>query len=301
MKSVSQDAFGGPEVLRTMETPRPVPLVGEVLIRMAATSVNPVDTKIRSGAVRHLGEPPFTLGFDVAGTIVEVGAEVVAFEPGDAVFGMVAGRTGTYSEYVVARADSVAPRPRRVSELQAAALPTAGSTAWQALRLAGLSDGERILIHAGAGGVGHLAVQLATLRGARVSATARAANHDFLRELGAEEVIDYQSVDFESIVTDVDVVLDLVGGGYGSRSLRVLRPDGRYVTAQGSDVGDDPRCRRVTGRPSTDDLRVLADLVGEGLLRVHIDRVMSLTEIAEAHRLSESGRTRGKLVLVPWR
>ncbi|MFC4376249.1 zinc-binding dehydrogenase [Nocardia halotolerans] len=301
MRTVSQDAFGGPEVLRTIEAPRPVLLAGEVLIRMAATSVNPVDTKARSGAVRYLGEPPFTLGFDVAGTIVEVGAEVDAFAPGDEVFGMVASRTGTYSEYVVAGTDTIAPRPHRVSALQAAALPTAGSTAWQALRLAGLSDGERILIHAGAGGVGHLAVQLATLRGAHVAATARAANHAFLRELGAAEVIDYQSVDFEKVVTDVDVVLDLVGGGYGSRSLRVLRPGGRYVTAQGSDAADDPRCRRVTGRPSIDDLSALADLVGDGRLRVHIDRVMSLTEIAEAHRLSESGRTRGKIVLVPWR
>lgn len=301
MKAVSQDVFGGPDVLRTIEAPRPVLRTGEVLIRMAATSVNPADTKTRSGVVRHLGDPPFTLGFDVSGTIVELGAEVVSFGPGDAVFGMVASRTGTYSEYVVARANSVAPRPPRVSELRAAALPTAGSTAWQALRMAGLRDGERILIHAGAGGVGHLAVQLAKLRGARVFATARAANHAFLRELGADVVIDYQRVDFEKIVTDIDVVLDLVGGSYGSRSLRVLRPDGRYLTAQSSDAGDDPRCRRVTGRPSVDDLSALGDLADSGLLRVHIDRVMSLTEIAEAHRLSESGRTRGKLVLVPWR
>ncbi|MCX4091950.1 NADP-dependent oxidoreductase [Nocardia sp. alder85J] len=300
MKAVGQRSLGGPEVLETVEVPCPAPRAGQVLIRLGATSVNPADCKLRAGAVTFLGEPPFTLGFDVSGTVTEIGDGVTEFRSGDEVFGMVHSRTGTYGEYVLARADSLAARPASLDHVHAAALPTAALTAWQALELAGLRAGERILIHAAAGGVGHLAVQFAALRGAHVVGTARAANHDFLRDLGAHELIDYTTTDFTTTIADVDVVLDLVGGGYGSRSLRVLRTGGRYVTAQSSDAGDDPRAARVTGRPSPADLTAIGKLVDAGLVRVRIDRVLSLAEAAEAHRLSESGRVRGKLVLTPW-
>lgn len=300
MKAISQNTLGGPDVLETVELPRPVPRSGQVLVRMCATSVNPADWKLRSGFVTHFGEPPFTLGFDVSGIVVEAGAEVGRFRPGDEVFGMVYSRTGTYSEYVLAGADMLAPRPASLDHVAAGALPTAGLTAWQALDLAGLRDGERILIHAAAGGVGHLAVQFAKITGAYVIGTARAANHDFLRALGADELIDYTTVDFTEAVSDVDVVLDLVGGDYGARSLRVLRPDGRYVGAQDSNAEADPRYRRVTGRLSPADLTAIAALVDAGRLRVQVDRVMSLADAAEAHKLSESGRVRGKIVLIPW-
>lgn len=300
VKAISQNTLGGPDVLETVDLPRPVPRPGQVLVRMCATSVNPADWKLRSGLVTHLGEPPFTLGFDVSGIVAEVGAEVGRFRPGDEVFGMVYSRTGTYSEYVLAGADMLAPRPASLDHVPAGALPTAGLTAWQALDLAGLREGERILIHAAAGGVGHLAVQFAKNRGAYVIGTARAANHDFLRALGADELIDYTTVDFTEAVSDVDVVLDLVGGDYGARSLRVLRPDGRYVGAQASDAATDPRYRRVTGQPSPADLTAMAALVDAGRLRVQVDRVMSLADAAEAHKLSESGRVRGKIVLIPW-
>lgn len=300
MRVVSQRTLGGPDVLEPIEVPRPTPRAGQVLIRSGATSVNPVDCKLRAGHVTFLGEPPFTLGFDVSGTVTEVGDDVTEFRSGDEVFGMVHSRTGAYGEYVLARADTLAQRPASLDHVSAAALPTAALTAWQALELAGLRSGERILIHAAAGGVGHLAVQFARLRGAHVTGTARADNHEFLRDLGADELIDYSASDFTTAVATVDVVLDLVGGDYGSRSLRVLGPGGRYVTAQQSDAGDDPRAALVTGRPSPADLSAIGKLVDAGRVRVHIDRVLSLAEVSTAHRLSESGRVRGKLVLTPW-
>ncbi|MFE9321107.1 NADP-dependent oxidoreductase [Nocardia sp. NPDC052278] len=300
MKAVAQRSLGGPEVLRTIEVPRPSPRPGEVLLRLRATAVNPVDWKLRSGHVTHLGPPPFTLGFDVCGTVTEIGTDVTGFQSGDEVFGMIFSRTGAYSEYVVARADSLAPLPSGLDVVQAAALPTAGLTAWQALELAELQGGERILIHAAAGGVGHLAVQFAALRGASVIGTARAINHEFVAALGADTVIDYTTVDFNTAIKDVDVVLDLVGGEYGTRSLRVLGPRGRYITAQDSDATGDPRSRQVTGRPSPNDLAAIARLVVDGRINVHIDRVMSLADVAAAHRLAESGGIRGKLVLTPW-
>lgn len=300
MKAISQAVFGGPEVLETVEVPKPSPRAGQVLVRMYATSVNPADWKQRSGLGSYLREPPFTLGFDVAGTVEAVGAEVGEFRPGDEVHGMVASRTGTYSEYVLARAETLALRPSALDHIRAAAIPTAGLTAWQSLDRSGLRSGERILIHAAAGGVGHLAVQFARLRGAEVIATARLVNHEFVRSLGADEVIDYTTTDFTEAAQDVDVVLDLVGGDYGPRSLRVLRAGGRVVGTQASDAEADPRYERVMGRPDASDLKAIGALCDQQEIRVHIDRVLPLTEIADAHRLSESGRVRGKIVLTPW-
>lgn len=299
MRAVSQLRLGEPEVLHTVEVPRPTPGPGEVSIRLGATSVNPVDCKLRSGYVNFLGTPPFTLGFDVSGTVADLGPGVTEFAVGDEVFGMVHSRTGTYSEYVLARADTLAPRPAGLDHRIAAALATAGLTAWQALSHADL-PGRRVLIHAAAGGVGHLAVQFARHRGAQVIGTARAVNHEFLCELGADEIIDYAATDFTDRMADIDVVLDLVGGDYGSRSLRVLRPDGRYLTVQRSDAERDPRARSITGTPSPGDLAAIGALVAAGRIRVHIERTLGLGEAARAHRLSESGRVRGKLVLTPW-
>ncbi|MQY28475.1 NADP-dependent oxidoreductase [Nocardia aurantia] len=298
MLAIIQNTYGGPDVLHTAELPIPVPEAGEVLLRVAATAVNPADWKVRSGGVRRLGEPPFTLGLDVAGTVVETGSAVTGFAPGDEVFALVLSRRGAYAEYVTVPAASLAAVPAGLDLRQAAALPVAALTAWQSL--AELRAGQRVLIHAAAGGVGHLAVQIAKLRGAYVIGTARSGNHEFLRELGADELIDYSTTDFTTAVRDVDVVLDLIGGDYGTRSLRVLRPDGRYVDAQGSDAEGDPRYRRFHVGPSGPDLAEIAALAAAGRLRVRIERVMSLAEVAEAHALSETGRVRGKIVLVPW-
>ncbi|WP_216898522.1 NADP-dependent oxidoreductase [Nocardia alni] len=298
MRAITQNRFGGPDVLETVEVPRPTPGPGEVLVRVTATSVNPADWKLRSGEVTRLGEPPFTLGFDVSGTVVEAVGDVTELRPGDQVFGMFLTRFGAYAEYVAVPANLLAIRPGRLDDADAAALPTAALTAWQAL--ADLRAGQRILIHAAAGGVGHLAVQIAKARGAYVIGTARTVNHVFLRSLGADELIDYTVVDFAEAVHEVDVVLDLIGGDYGQRSLRTLRADGRYIDAQGSDAEGDPRYVRFYVTPSGTDAHELGNLAAQGKLRVDIARVMPLADVAEAHKLSESGRVRGKIVLTPW-
>ncbi|WP_280329009.1 NADP-dependent oxidoreductase [Nocardia wallacei] len=298
MRAITQKTFGGPDVLETVDLPRPVPQPGEVLVRVAATSVNPADWKLRSGSVTRIGDPPFTLGLDVSGTVAELGPGVTAFDRGDEVFGMLLSRSGAYAEYVVLPADSLAHKPAELDHVHAAALPVAALTGWQAL--AGLRAGRRLLIHAAAGGIGHLAVQFAKARGAYVIGTARAVNHDFLRGLGADELIDYTAVDFTEAARDVDVVLDLVGGDYGSRSLRVLRPGGRYLDTQGSDAEGDPRYVRMYVEPSGAELREIAGSAARGELHIEVERVMSLADVAEAHKLSESGRVRGKIVLLPW-
>ncbi|WP_330254742.1 NADP-dependent oxidoreductase [Nocardia sp. NBC_00565] len=298
MLAITQQTFGGPEVLEIVEVDRPSAGPGEVVVRVAATGMNAADWKLRSGLVRKLGDPPFTLGFDVSGIVDEVGAGVERFQLGDEVYGMVLSRSGGYAEYVVAQADILAPKPAIIDHIHAAALPTAVLTAWQGL--AGVVAGQRVLVHAAAGGVGHFAVQLAKDRGAYVIGTARAAKHEFLRELGADEVIDYTTTDFADAVRDIDLVFDLVGGAYGSRSLPVLRAGGRLIDAQGNDAEDDPRYERLYVSPSGNDLRDIADLLEHGRLRVEIDQVLPMAEVVKAHQLSESGRVRGKIVLVPW-
>ncbi|MDQ0377483.1 NADP-dependent oxidoreductase [Amycolatopsis thermophila] len=282
MKAVDVRALGGPEVLEVVAAPRPVPGPGEVLVRVHAVGVNPADWKLRRGLVDGLGfEPPFRLGLDFSGVVEETGEEV---------FGLVLSRWGAYAEYVAVPRDTLAPKPASLDHVDAAALPTAVLTASQAL--ADLRAGQRVLIHAAAGGVGHVAVQIARARGAYVIGTARAANHEFLRSLGADELIDHTAVDFTAVVSDVDLVCDLVGGAYGARSLEVLKPDGVLIDAQGNDAAGDPRYRRFFVQPSAAELvRAVAGV------RVHVSQVLPLEEAAKAHELSESGRVRGKIVL----
>lgn len=298
MLAITQQTFGGPEVLEIVEVDRPSAGPGEVVVRVAATGMNAADWKLRSGLVRKLGDPPFTLGFDVSGIVDAVGAGVERFRVGDEVYGMVLSRSGGYAEYVVAQADILAPKPAILDHIHAAAVPTAVLTAWQGLTE--VVAGQRVLVHAAAGGVGHFAVQIAKDRGAYVIGTARAANHEFLREIGADEVIDYTTTDFAEVVRDVDVVFDLVGGDYGSRSLPVLAADGRLIDAQGNDAEDDPRYERLYVDPSGRDLGELAAWFEAGRLHVEIDQVLPMAEVVKAHHLSESGRVRGKIVLVPW-
>ncbi|WP_067695270.1 NADP-dependent oxidoreductase [Nocardia jejuensis] len=298
MKAISQKTLGGPDVLETVEVPAPRPGTGEVLVRVAATSVNAADWKLRAGVVDKLGPPPFTLGLDVSGTVTEVGADVTRFRVGDEVYGMVLSRSGAYAEYTAAPADFLDHKPSSIDHVHAAALPTAALTAVQALRE--VRAGQRVLVHAAAGGVGHLAVQAAKARGAYVLGTARAVNHDFLRALGIDEVIDYTTTDFTTVATDLDVVFDLVGGEYGPRSLSVLRPNGRLIDAQREDALTDPRFHRHFVTPSGEGLREVSELVRRGQLRVHIERVLPMADAAAALDLSESGRVRGKIVLIPW-
>src|SRR4051812_48823005 len=225
MRAVSQQAFGGPHVLRLTDVPRPTPLPSEVVVRVHAAAVNPVDAVVRSGAFPMLGEPPFVLGWDISGVVEEVVPGVTRFQAGDEVFGMpFFPRAGNaYAEYVAVPSRQLARKPAELDHVHAAALPLAGLTAWQGLvDAAGVKAGDRVLIHRAAGGVGHLAVQIAKTRGAHVTALASAARHDFVRGLGADEVIDYRTTDFTEAVRDADIVFDSTA--QGAASLRVLRP-----------------------------------------------------------------------------
>src|SRR3954465_6372422 len=231
MKAVLMREHGGPDVLELQEIARPEPAPTEVLVRVAAAGVNPVDWKVReeSWLPDLMGEPPFILGWDVAGVVEEVGYGVTRFEPGDRVFGMpwFPRLARAYAEYATAPSRHFAHTPDALDDEAAGALPLAGLTAWQALvDTAGVGEGDRVLIHAAAGGVGHLAVQIAKARGAHVIGTASAAKHDFLHSLGVDEAIDYHMVDFTEAVKDIDVVLDPISldTAARARSLAVLRP-----------------------------------------------------------------------------
>ncbi|MET8570836.1 NADP-dependent oxidoreductase [Streptomyces sp. NPDC004783] len=308
MRALSQDTLGGPEVLREVRLERPEPRPNEVLVRVRAAGVNPTDWKHRANG-GFLGEPPFVLGWDVSGVVEAVGIGVAAFRPGDEVFGMLSYPFGhgSHAEYVTAPARTFVRKPAAVDHVQAGALPLVSLTAWQALvERAGVRQGQRVLIHAAAGGVGHVAVQIAKARGAYVIGTASAGKHEFLRSLGVDEPVDYRETDVTEAVKDVDVVLDTLGGETSLRSLRVLRPGGIVVSIL--PVGSDEfyeeaerlgvRAVRMLVDADRADLQEIAGLVESGALRPTIERTFPLAEAAEAHRLGESGRTTGKLVLV---
>ncbi|MEU6665491.1 NADP-dependent oxidoreductase [Streptomyces sp. NPDC046727] len=308
MHAIVQSAFGGPEMLTYTETEVPEPGPGEVLLRVAGAGVNPGDTVLRSGRVPELVPLPWTPGNDVAGVVERVGAGVTRFVPGDRVYGMLAvGRHGAYAEFTAAPAEALALAPRNLDLAHAGAVPLVAVTAWQALAvLARVRSGDRVLIHAAAGGVGHVAVQLAKEFGAHVTGTARAANHDLLRGLGADELIDHTTTDFRTAVAPVDVVLDLVGGDYGPRSLDVLRPGGLLIGASIDPGTDEARAAArglrytwVTAEPSGELLERITERIEAGRLRVSVQHTRPLAEAAAAHRTIEERRTTGKIVLVP--
>ncbi|MEV3858330.1 NADP-dependent oxidoreductase [Streptomyces sp. NPDC050095] len=304
MRAISQRRLGGPEVLGVVEVERPVPGEGEVLVRVHAAGVNPVDRMARSGAAPVFGDPPFTLGRDISGVVEEAGRDVSELRPGDEVFGMIRG--GGYAEYAVVRVDHVAPKPSSVDHVHAAAVPVAALTSWQALvDLAQIGPARRVLVHAAAGGVGHIAVQTAKAEGAYVIGTARADRHEFLRDLGVDEPLDYTTTDFAQTVRDIDVALDLIGGEYGPRTLATLRPGGILVSAVLADLGVTPQDAEARGvrftpvavRPSGATLRKVAALMASGRIRPHVSAVLPLEEAGKAHELGAAGRTQGKIVL----
>lgn len=310
MRIVTQRQAGGPEVLEIGRAPVPAPLPTEIRVRVAAAGVNPVDWKTRagSGMAAVLGPPPFTVGWDVAGTVDAVGTGVTRFAVGDAVFGMpwFPRAASAYAEFVTAPSRHFAHRPAGLSEVEAAGLPLAGLTAWQSLvDIADVRPGQRVLIHAAAGGVGHLAVQIAKARGAHVIGTASRAKHDLLHDLGIDETVDYRAERFEDVVDPVDVVLDLIGGDIAVRSLDVLTPDGRLVclpSAAAAAAVNAARERglRATGmlvEPDGAGLEELAHLVDDRRLRVLVAETFPLERASHAHRAGEMGHTTGKLVL----
>jgi len=310
MRAVSLDRFGDPEVLTEVRRPVPVPLPTEIRVRVTAAGVNPVDWKTRAGQgmAAVLGDPPLVLGWDVAGVVDAVGAGVTRFTVGDQVFGMpwFPRQAGGYAEYVTAPSRQFAAAPAGLEPVASAALPLAGLTAWQSLvDIAGVVEGQRVLIHAAAGGVGHLAVQIARSRGAYVIGTASSAKHRMLGELGMDEAINYRGTAFEHVLDPVDVVLDLVGGEVALRSLDVLRPGGLLISVPSRTAGEAlaaaaDRGIRATGmlvEPDGHALEQLAALVAGRQLRPVVAETFPLKRANEAHRLGEAGRTTGKIVL----
>ena len=300
-------------MLEVQEVERPEPVQTEVVVRVAAAGINPVDYKTRryGGNPKAVGEPPFILGWDVAGVVEETSRSLTRFAVGDRVFGMpqFPRLARAYAEYVTSPARQLARTPDGLTDEQAGGLPLAGLTAWQALvDVASVGEGDRVLIHAAAGGVGHLAVQIAKARGAYVIGTARAAKHDYLRELGVDEPIDYTGTPFEEAVSEVDIVLDAIGGDeYGLRSLETLREGGLLVVLPGGltravAAAAREQSKRASGvqvEPDYCALQSIAALVDEGKLMVTIDQTFPLDQAAEAHRRLEQGRATGKIVLVP--
>ncbi|MFD3494554.1 NADP-dependent oxidoreductase [Streptomyces sp. NPDC058690] len=313
MRAISQDRFAGPEVLRLVTVPRPEPLPTEVLVRVVAAGVNPVDYKTRAGGgmAGVLGEPPFVLGWDVSGVVEKVGFGVHTLAVGDEVYGMpwFPRPAGAYAEYVTAPARQFARKPATISHDQAAAVPLAALTAWQTLvDAAHVEAGQRVLIHAAAGGVGHFAVQFAHHLGAHVIGTASHTRHDWLRKLGADELVDYTATRFEDAISDVDVVIDLVGDDHdhtSTRSLDTLRPGGLLVAVPSGvspELLDHAEARGLRAgaylvEPDGHALGQIAELIDAGTVCVEIEEVFPLERAADAHRRGESGRTRGKLVL----
>jgi NADPH:quinone reductase-like Zn-dependent oxidoreductase len=310
MRAVVQHRLGGGEVLAVETLPRPVPLPTEVLVRVHAAGVNPVDWKTRQGhgMAGVLGEPPFVLGWDVAGVVEEVGFGVTTLAVGDRVHGMpwFPRAAGGYAEYVAAPARQFAHSPTSLSDAQAAAVPLAALTAWQILvDTLHVQPGQRVLITAAAGGVGHFAVQFARHLGAHVVATASTANHEWLRELGANEVVDYHEAGYESLIKDVDSVVDLVGGGEDLRLVATLREGGPIVAVPGGvsealaaavdAIGG--RASAFLVEPDGAALARIAELIDAGDVRVEVARTFPLEQAAAAHALGETNRTRGKIVL----
>jgi NADPH:quinone reductase-like Zn-dependent oxidoreductase len=309
MKAVRIHNYGGPEVLQYEDAPRPKPTPGEVLIRVHAAGVNPADWKVREGHLKQFVQHkfPLILGWDLSGVIEEVGGNPAAagrFKKGDEVFSKPdPSRDGAYAEYVVVRESEVALKPKSLHHVYAAAVPLAGITAWQAFfHVAQLERGQRIIIHGGSGGVGHFAVQLARWKGAYVIATASTKNQQLLREIGVDQPIDYTTQRFEQVAKNVDVVLDTIGGDTQERSWKVLKKGGLLVSVIQPPDSEKAKEFGVRGafvctQPNGNELAEIAALIDSGNLKVVLDRILPLSEAGRAHKLSQNGHARGKIVL----
>ena len=312
MKAMIITAFGGPEVFKEQDVPKPVPGENDVLVKVYATSVNPVDYKIRKAGAWAGVKPPAVIGYDVSGVVELVGSGVNGLKPGDEVYytpEIVKGQ-GSYAEYHVANEAIVAIKPSNLSHIEAASIPLAGSTAFDALvTMANIKAGDSVLIHAGAGGVGSLAIQIAKSLGAYVFTTCGSYNKELVKQLGADRIIDYRAENFVDVIlketadNGVDVVFDTVGGETLSESVKATRSSGRIVSIVSSDVNiDTAKKKNITvdymfmqrGRSKLDALRALIE---RGKIMPVIDSVMPLKDVAIAHQRLEKGGVRGKIVL----
>jgi NADPH:quinone reductase-like Zn-dependent oxidoreductase len=305
MKAIVINAYGNEDVLDYVDVERPEPKADEILVKVHVTGVNPADWKIRDGMGERFGfKLPLILGGDIAGTVEAVGDGVENFKKGDAVYGMtLSSLSGGYAEYAVTKADAIVLKPESINFEEAAAIPIGALTAWQAMfGLANLSSGQRILITGASGGVGSMAVQLAKAKGAFVIGTASGKNEKFVRELGTDEFVDYTRQPFEEVVKDVDVVFDTVGDDTLERAFQTLKKGGFLVSSVEAPSEEKARelsveSARVFCKPSAQQLAEINRLIDEGKLKIHVETILPLTEVKKAHQLSQSGRTRGKIVL----
>ena len=307
MKAVTINKYGDQGVLTYTDIERPKPKSDEILVHNAAAAVNPVDWKIRNGLGEMFGlRLPIVLGCEIAGAIEEVGSDVRDFHMGAPVYGFISlQRNGGYAEYTIAKSDEIAPKPESLDFDNVAAVAVGALTSWQAIfDTANLQGGQRILITGASGGVGSMAVQLAKAKGAFVIATASGKNEEFVRSLGADEFVDYTREKFEERVREVNVVYDTVGGDTLERSFGTIRRGRCLVTTvmppsdeKAKDFG--VRASMIGVRPSGQQLREINRLIDAGKIKTHIATVLPLAEVRKAHQLSESGRTRGKIILHP--
>jgi NADPH:quinone reductase-like Zn-dependent oxidoreductase len=306
MKAIRIHAYGGVENLHYDEVSQPVPQTGEVLVRVHAAGVNPIDWKIREGYLQQVFDYPLPVivGTDMAGVVEAVGEGVTTLQPGQAVYGVAdMTRSGAYAEYALGHEWAIASKPQTLNYVQAASVPIVAITAWQALFDVGqLQTGQSVLIHGAAGGVGSFAVQFAKTRGLHVIATASAQNVEYVRGLGADQVIDYQSTTFEQVVQNLDMVLDTVGGDTQTRSWNVLRSGGILVSTA---TGPSPEIAAELGlrgammmvQPQAALLTEIANLIDSGQVKVNVGKVFPLVEARQAQDLSQQGHTHGKIVL----
>jgi NADPH:quinone reductase-like Zn-dependent oxidoreductase len=306
MKAVVAHEYGGPEVLKYEDVPRPELKQDEILVHVMAAGVNPVDGLIRSGRYAQFFHTnlPLIPGYDIAGTVEKTGPAVTTFKPGDAVYAYIGlEEGGGYAEYAVVTGKEAAPKPKSVSFVEAAAVPVVALTAWQALvDTAKLSAGQSVLIHGGSGGVGSFAIQFAKLRGAKVFATASTRNQDFLKQLGADVPIDYTKQKFEEVAKDVDVVIEAVGKDNLARSYGVIKKGGILVSLLGPPDQSELAKYGIRGaalgvEPNSDELAEIGKLIDEKKVKVIVSQTLPLTEAAKAQEQAETGHTRGKIVL----
>jgi len=306
MKAIQIHEFGGPEVLKYEDAPKPSPNADEVLIKVFATSVNPVDWKIRAGHAKGKFPVKFPLipGWDVSGEIEEVGSNIVNFRKGDEVYSRPdPTKNGTYAEYVVVKANLVNLKPQCIDHEKSAAVPLAGLTAWQALFDHGeLKAGQKVLIHAASGGVGTFAVQFAKWKGAYVIGTTSKENIDFVKQLGADEVIDYRNEKFEDKLKDIDLVIDLIGGDTQKRSLKVIKKGGRLITTVQPENQEAAKEKNIhiegfMAQSLPEELEQIKQLIDSGKVKPVVAEIMPLKDAAKAQKLSEEGHIRGKIVL----
>jgi NADPH:quinone reductase-like Zn-dependent oxidoreductase len=304
-RAVRIHRFGGAEMLEVENLPMPQPQDDEVVVRVHAASVNPVDYKIRSGGYPLVKQEqlPIVLGRDLSGTVALCGTRAHTLKRGDPIYAMIGQDRGAYAEFVLVKAVEMAAKPDRLSHVEAAAVPLAGLTAWQGLfDHGGLQAGQRVLIHGGAGGVGHFAVQFAKARGAHVITTVSRDDLDFARSLGADDVIDYKAQRFEDVARDIDVVYDLIGGETQDRSWSVLKPGGIIVSTLSQPSEEKARAHQARGmrymaQPNGAQLREIGRLIEDGKVRPVVTQTFPLLQVRAAQEALERGKLRGKVVL----